>query len=639
MNLEYEPTRPLQPKAAHKFMKLPFLLLFLPFLLHAETLPPLKDGKAPQNYEELWAGFDPLAEPLDTEILKEWEEDGVVLRVVRFRVGVFKGKKAMLAGVYGFPKGGKDLPGLLNIHGGGQYADANSVLTNAKRGYATVTIAWAGRISSSQYRVTPNEVKLFWDGKTDDSAYKVTTDWGALDAYHAPIRFGKDAFASIPGGSEYWTLDDVSSPRNNSWFLCTLGARRALTFLQRQPEVDCSRLGVYGHSMGGKLTVATAAADNRVKAAAPSCGGISDRYNDNPLHHNTVGDSPALRHLSCPTLFLSPANDFHGHINNLPDAIRESTCTDWRVTCSAHLNHRDNPEGEVASQLWFDQWLKGSFQWPSTPVTRLEVATPDGIPLLTVRPDSSRPVLGVEVYYTQQGKVGKEHRINRINQFWHFAPSREEEGTWTAKLPLSSIDNPLWAYANVRYQLDKPITGAGYYYGTYTTEQYNLSSLVEIVSPAKLQAAKVKATLKPSYTIEAFQGDWRKEWYHYSSDGWGMRTHKLFHPLWKAPADAKLSFEILSGEPNKLVVGLDQHAAEVQLSGGKGWQTVTLSPSDFLDVGNNPMESWGEPLELRILAAEHLRAPGRGKQETRLVGANWKGSSPEFRNMRWVVGD
>jgi len=78
-------------------------------------------------------------------------------------------------------------------------------------------------------------------------------------------------------------LDAVESPRNNGWFLATLGARRGLTFLERQPEVDGNKLGVYGHSMGGKLTVLTAGSDKRVKAAAPSCGGISDRYSANPV--------------------------------------------------------------------------------------------------------------------------------------------------------------------------------------------------------------------------------------------------------------------------------------------------------------------------------------------------------------------
>ena len=45
---------------------------------------------APQSFEELWAGYDPRVEPLEIEILKEWEEDDGVLRIVRYRIGIFK---------------------------------------------------------------------------------------------------------------------------------------------------------------------------------------------------------------------------------------------------------------------------------------------------------------------------------------------------------------------------------------------------------------------------------------------------------------------------------------------------------------------------------------------------------------------
>jgi hypothetical protein len=79
----------------------------------AETLPPLKDGKVPQNLDELWAGFDPLKEPLEAEVTKEWEIDGIVCQIVRYRVGVFKGQPATVAAFYAFPKGAKSLPGLM----------------------------------------------------------------------------------------------------------------------------------------------------------------------------------------------------------------------------------------------------------------------------------------------------------------------------------------------------------------------------------------------------------------------------------------------------------------------------------------------------------------------------------------------
>ena len=73
----------------------------------------------PQNVAELWAGYDPRKEPLRTEVVREWEEDGVTIRYVRYFIGTFKGKPAWMAAFYAMPKGGKKLPGVLHMHGGG----------------------------------------------------------------------------------------------------------------------------------------------------------------------------------------------------------------------------------------------------------------------------------------------------------------------------------------------------------------------------------------------------------------------------------------------------------------------------------------------------------------------------------------
>ena len=602
----------------------------------AETLPPLNDNKAPQNLNEMWAGFDPRQEPLETEILKEWEQDGVILKVLRYRIGVFKGQKAMMAAVYAYPKGRRNLPGLVQIHGGGQYAHYNACLTNAKRGYATLSIAWAGRIDAPGYRVSSHEVKLFWEGKTEDPNYRLTTDWGALDAYHAPSRNGRDAFPSIPVAS--WTLDAVESPRNNSWFLCALGARRGLTFLERQPEVDPEKLGVYGHSMGGKLTVLTAGADTRVKAAAPSCGGMTDRYSSNALHLRTVSDPPSLKRITCPTVFLSPANDFHGHINDLQTAVKEIQSKEWRVTCAPHHNHQDTAPYEVATQLWFDEHLKGSFSWPETPKTQLRLKNYRGMPMFGVSPDRSRKVLSVDVFYTQQGKGddrGKDlAQVKR--RFWYHAAARKKGQVWMAELPLFSTDRPLWVYANITYGLEEPVTGAGYYYGTYTAEQFKVSSLMAMVTAEDLQAAGLKPSLEPSLEIEAFGDDWEKEWFTYQLSGWERRTHKLHEPRWAAPQGAAMKIELRSEQANTLVIGIDHYAAEIELPGGSEWQSRTLQASDFKDAHGEALPNWEGLGELRLEPQTTLRSSNRGDKTTRRVGAPWKGADPGFRSISWV---
>lgn len=623
-------------------MKLPIhpflaLVLLLPTsIMQGETLPPLQNGEAPETHAELWADFDPRVEPLDVEILHEWEQEDVVLQVLRYRVGVFKGEKAMVAAVYGYPKGGQNLPGLVNIHGGGQYADYQACLANAKRGYATISIAWAGRISAPGYRVSPAEVKLFWENKTEDPNYKLTTDWGALDGYHAPSRYGDrpHPFVSIPPGAE-WTLDPVRSPRNNSWFLGTMAARRALTFLEQQPEVDGNRLGVYGHSMGGKLTVLTTAADDRVKAAAPSCGGISDRDNTDLLFRNTVGDETSLKKISRPILFLSPSNDFHGRIDDLPAAVEAIRTDEWRITSAPHHNHQDTAEYEVASQLWFDQELKGSFAFPETPRLDLDLDTSSGVPSASVQVDASKPILDVDVFYTQQGQIDGEpdDRKNTVSRFWRHAGAERNGKEWEAELPLISTDLPLWVYANVTYALEEPVTSAGYYYRLGTSDRFVLSSLPELLTSAQLEATGVQATLQPELQIEDFEGEWEKEWFNYR-EGWARSTHKVYDPQWQAPESATLAFEVASEAANTLVVRIDDAIAEVSLKGRSEWESVQLAAADFKDAEGAPLSDFSGIYQLRFSPGENLNR--KGKQHL-TFGGHWQGADPVFRDLRWSV--
>lgn len=602
-----------------------------------ETLPSLQNNVAPQNFDELWSGFDPRKEPLEIETMKEWEEDGVVLKVVRFRIGVFKGQKAKLAAVYGYPKSGTKLPGLLQIHGGGQYADYKAPLYNAKRGYATISISWAGRISAPGYSVNPDVVKMFWENETKNPRYKLTTDWGALDAYHAPSRNSGNSFLSVKPAP--WTLDSVDSPRNCPWFLCTLAARRALTFLEQQPEVDKDKLGVYGHSMGGKLTVMTAAADNRVKAAAPSCGGISDRDNESELYRNTIGDEVYLKRINCPIVFLSPSNDFHGRINDLESALFEIKTKNKRVTISPHANHQDNAAFETAGPLWFDQWLKRTFQCPGAPRIGLHLNSDNKIPSILVRIDQSRKIIAIDVYYTQQvEKQGEANdRVNTIHRFWHHVNLKNiYQDFYAAPLPILTNDKPLWAFANVLYELDEPVSAAGYYYRPFKTKVFNLSSRPVMKTVKELVDAGVKVTAKKSLLIEDFKGDWEKEWFTYREEDWARKTHKVYSPKWKAPANAKLAVSVRSANPNQLVIGIDEFASQIEIKDGNTWQEILLSPADFKDVNDVPLTSWESIKELRLSSMEILRTRGRGQRKSKKVGAEWQGPKPEFKELRWI---
>ena len=605
-----------------RFASLSALFLASTAFAMDETLPPLKNNAAPKNHAELWAGFDPTKEPLDIEVLKEWEKDGVVMRAVRFRVGVFKGKKSMLAAVYGFPKGGTNLPGLVQIHGGGQSASENAVLTNARRGYATVSLAWAGRIAAGPYSVDHEGVKLFHAGKIDDPNYRVTTDWAAIDAYHDPCREKETAFASLKPTP--WTLDPVVSPRNSPWFFYAIAARRALTFLEQQPEVDSSRLGVYGHSMGGQQTVALAGTDSRVRAAAPSCGGISYRILDNPAGQASVSDAANLANIRCPVVFLMPSNDFNGRIEDLGPALDLLKNPDWRIVSSPHHNHQDTPEYEVATQLFFDERLKGAFRFPATPLIDVEWKSPDGIPNAAVRPDPAFPPLSVDVYYTQNAisKAGLQNKsFPRPAHYWRHARAEKNGEVWTAKLPLFDAERPVWVFANVTYPLEKPVSGAGYYYGDYTADRFTVSSRLTAAEAADLQAAGVKPAIHPTNLIESFEGALNKDWFTYKPGHWGRTTHRVNDPQWKAPAGAKLGLGVLAKAAVNLEITLGSHKALRALPEGADWQELVFEPGDFKNKIGEPLQDFASIEVLEI--GEAL-----GKASS---------SAPQLRNLRWIV--
>jgi dienelactone hydrolase len=415
---------------------------------HAEdSLPALKDGFVPSTVEELWAGFDPRKEPLDVEVIKEWEEDGMVLKIIRYRVGIFKGQKSMMAAVYGYPKGAENLPAIVQIHGGGQSAQDAFVLANAQNGYATVSIAWAGRI----------------------------------------CRFKGNNFIQNPPSES--TVDPVKSPRNSGWFLVTMATRRAITFLEQQPEADADRIGVYGMSMGGKLTVLLAGVDDRVRVAVPACGGISD-LSKTGRTMAPVADDQHLKRIRCPIIFMSPANDFHGKVQDLPQAVRDIQSPAWRIVSSPNVNHTDRPEYAVGGMLWLEQFLKGEFSMPKTPKGTLELDTESHVPTFAVSPDRSKEIISVDVYYTEDGEA------NPKEKFWRLADSTEKAGVWTALLPLSSIDKPLWVYADVTYALDKEVSGVGYSGGRFSTDRFHLASVVQMASSDELKDSGVVASLR-----------------------------------------------------------------------------------------------------------------------------------------------
>ena len=607
-----------------------------------ESLPSLRDGRVPQSLDELWANYDPQAEPLEAETIKEWERDGVVCRVVRYCIGTFKGTPATMVGFYAFPKGAAKLPGLLQIHGGGQSANLDGAVADAKRGYACLSLNWGG--NKLNFGRNPPE----YDGPN--------TDWGKLDATHPPQRNKSNHFAG-PLTPDDYTLDSIESPRNSNWFLVLLAARRGITFLQQQPEVDPEKIGVYGHSMGGKLTTNLAAIDKRVRAAVPSCGGsgtVLESQTDLPgcvksspsaLELGCVSDNPYIDRLNCPILWLSPTNDFHAVIDNMAVTWREVPDERVRFSITPHVNHHNAAECSITQHLWFEQHLKGGrggFSMPASPAISVDLKATDGVPVVTVRPDRARPVNRVDVFYSTDPHV--------LTRFWRDGQAVEAGDGWQARCPVMSPDEPFFTFANVTYELPEEYRKIATAPGQSNTDVFTISSRVVSFLPAALASGGVKATDTPDRLIDDGGRLWQ-DWYQ-SNWGhpplWRAFTRKLKDPKWRGSDGAKLMFDIRCEADNQLVVEVETNGwgavekgkpavsynAVKELKGSPDWQTVSVGLDDL--VANDPkftapLAHWRTVTQLSIGPTGEVVRDG-AKQA--MPGKPWVGPR-EIRNLRW----
>lgn len=578
--------------------------------------------KIPQTAADLWADFDPRKDPLETHVVREWERDTVIFRYVTFHIGTFRGTPARMAAFYAFPKNAPRQPALLHLHGGGQRAFLHEVEFYARRGYPCVSLNWGGREMEHAREGDPN------------------TDWGAVD----PTQKNVPGYFSLRPGDK--TLDPFDSPRNNNWYLLTLAARRGLTFLEQQPEVDPEKLGVYGHSMGGNLTVYVAGSDPRVRAAAPSVGGSGFRTQPWPLlpeyrpqvpsgdvalFDRTLGFESYAPRISAPLLWLGATNDFHGIMDETYRTGNLVPHPDVRYAFTPHMNHRFTPESAVARPLWFDQHLRGRFQFPATPHTELLVDAGDHLPGLEVRPDTSAEIVDVQIYYS----VDPDPRA----RFWRSAEVRRISDTvWTGRLPIPSVDRPLFAFSNVLYSISKDSSEPH----ALPTDRIALSSQLHTLAPSQLAALGVAATDRVDPVIEDFQHGWR-DWYALSADNphhWEYSTRKLSDPRWQGAAGQRLAVELQAAQPNELVIVLTENffrnyrgrqqefVAVVKLRGGTESQTAALEPGDFRNSDGQVLTAWGH-VDLLSLRAYHEKGGA-------VIGSkSWAGSQPVFRRIWW----
>jgi len=154
-------------------------------------------------------------------------------------------------------------------------------------------------------------------------------------------------------------------------------ARRAIDYLVSRREVDQSRIGMIGHSLGGQETLFTTAADLRIKAAVSSCGfaSLAVLKRDRILHNFALfvpglaeaGDYGAVLALVAPRPFLVaartadpifPRDGIEATVAAARQAYAAQGAADRLGTFYEDGAHQFSPAMREAAYSWLDRWLK-----------------------------------------------------------------------------------------------------------------------------------------------------------------------------------------------------------------------------------------------------------------------------------------
>ncbi len=554
-----------------------------------ETFSPYKAGEVPQNVTDLWKDYDARKESLDVQVVKEWKGDGVVTRYVTFKVGTFKGVDARVAAYYSFPTNGKKNAAFVWSHGGGQRAERGRGTYFAKQGFATIDINWLGR---------PMEPGI-----------DVNTDWGKVDPTQGPRFYSKalrKGWKRQLSPDEY-SIDSVSSPRNANWFLLTVAARRAITFLEQQPEVAPDRIGFSGFSMGGMITALTAI-DSRLKAVAPFVGGSGFKYVDFPggiegssirghfhnleLYKSTIDASAYWPLVKCPVLFISSSNDFHSTFERIYRSMALLKHRDWRVSTNIHQNHGPGPEQWVLLNQWFNQYLKGAEQnIPITPPSTITVKADKAT--FTVTPADQKRLVNTEIYFS--------YDPNSRTRFWNKAEAKRSRHVWSVDLTVHE-DLPLYVFALCRYKLAK-----NQQLERGETSTLVLNSVEHAIVPNTVNLESLTKLAQPGAVFEDFKNgiqDWS------TRDQRSIKTYKFQHPELDRSNSRKLSITIdPQGKPLSLRLGVASNFLNrkdnlgnfsyVKRINGQGPQQIVIDRTDFKNADGKTLE-WSKIATLEV---------------------------------------
>jgi dienelactone hydrolase len=539
---------------------------------------------------QLWSEYDPSSGGFNEEIVQQETKDGILKRRAYISAYV-QGEEVRVYCEYSVKAGTQKAPALLMVHGSGGFPAID--VSYVKDGWAVLAHDYCGKFGD----------------RTHYTRYPERFRHGNMDG-----KSGQRIVTTLPDGSQ------LTDPRHTSDYLWYALQRRALSYLESQPEVDRTRMGAVGYSYGGTL-MWNLAMDSRIKAVAAYFGiGYTVYYRDKqvwmynsgaPVPAKTSGEQLFLDslapeahvpHLKAATLFLNGSNDHHGgHERGLESFKHFPAGVPWSFAVQARGHHNTEKIAQD-TRLWLEKHVLGhDVFWPEQPAAQLRLDS-QGVPELSVQPASPERIHAVEFHYAQKSPVS-------YARSWRDVGAQRSGDAWTAKLPVLDVRDYVFAYANVTYD------------NTVVRSTHLMAAI-----PAELGAAI--ATDHPSTQLGSGEG-WTNvaeaegvggvTGFRCLNNQRGSRTDKLHDPKWKAPSGTELAFRFYCTEPQSIQFTAAQfYSTPLEVTASDQWQEMVLPASKLVhSLSGKPLTDWAQVGSLEI-------KPQTGADLTRVIFADFK---------------
>jgi len=370
--------------------------------------------------------------PTIVETLSKGIEEGV--EVTRFkylsRVVPESGRKVIIYSVMARPTTQGPHPAVLVCHGGGGYADmvASMVVGWAKRGFVSICQDQPGFCNRSK---------------------------------------GSSTGPFMDKGASSFRIED--KPQDSALFDGIAAALNGLRFLRSQPDVDKSRVGVFGGSWGGYMTtVVTGISGKRVRAAFSVYGcGYFDVASTWMHRLDSLGPAKKAiwlehldagrraKNLSAAYFVPSPANDWYfwppAVMRTLADMQGErnycfmandshSLREPGGMSGPPKVDHRRNRT--YMEIVWLEYWLQGKGKpFPRCKATG-EPKREGNAARVAFEVDGPLPITRATVWHAA-GELPWRMK------WWAPAPATLKDGRYTALVPVEEPDQPIHWFAVV----------------------------------------------------------------------------------------------------------------------------------------------------------------------------------------------